>query len=71
MSRRELAEAVNTWLWETTRQRYELDAHTLARYERGAVCWPGAAHRSDLRHVLGTARDAELGFWLGCVGARF
>ncbi len=63
MSRRELAEAVNAWLWETTRQRYELDAHTLARYERGAVCWPGAAHRSGLRHVLGTARDAELGFW--------
>jgi len=63
MSRRELAEAVNAWLWETTRQRYELDAHTLARYERGAVRWPGAAYRSGLRHVLGTARDAELGFW--------
>ncbi len=35
MSRGELAEAVNAWLWETTLQRYELDAHTLARYEGG------------------------------------
>ena len=63
MSRRELAEAVNTWLWETTLQRYELGAHTLARYERGAVRWSGAAYRSGLRHVLGAARDAELDFW--------
>ena len=31
MSRGELAEAVNAWLWETTRQRYELDAHSSAR----------------------------------------
>ena len=36
-ARRELAEAVNAWLWETTFQRYELYAHTLARYERGAL----------------------------------
>ncbi|MDQ3885597.1 MAG: tetratricopeptide repeat protein [Actinomycetota bacterium] len=63
MSRRELAEALNAWLWETTRQRYDLDAHTIARYERGAVRWPGAAYRSGLRHVLGAATDAELGFW--------
>jgi len=31
MSRSELAEAVNARLWETIRQRYELDAHTFAR----------------------------------------
>ncbi|GAA1294312.1 hypothetical protein [Saccharothrix xinjiangensis] len=62
MSRRELAEAVNNWLWKTTGKRYSLDAHTIARYERGAVRWPGAHYRAGLRHVLGAATDAELGF---------
>lgn len=62
MSRRELAEAVNAWLWETTGKRFDLDAHAIARYERGAVRWPGAHYRAGLRHVLGAATDAELGF---------
>ncbi|MFC5055391.1 XRE family transcriptional regulator [Saccharothrix xinjiangensis] len=62
MSRRELAEAVNTWLWRATGKRYSLDAHTLARYERGAVRWPGEHYRAGLRHVLGVDTDAELGF---------
>lgn len=60
MSRRELAEAVNAWLREATCQRYELDAHPIARYERGAVRWPSAAYRSGLRHVLGATTDAPL-----------
>ncbi|MFC6094984.1 hypothetical protein [Saccharothrix lopnurensis] len=62
MSRRELAEAVNEWLWKTTGKRYGLDAHTVARYERGAVRWSGAHYRARLRHVLGATTDAELGF---------
>lgn len=62
MSRGELADAVNAWLWETTGKRYSLDAHTIARYERGSVRWPGAHYRSGLRHVLGVATDAALGF---------
>lgn len=62
LSRRELAEAANAWLWQTTNKRYELDAHTIARYERGAVRWPGRHYRAALRHVLGVATDADLGF---------
>ena len=62
LSRRELAEAANVWLWQTTNKRYELDAHTIARYERGAVRWPGRHYRAALRHVLGVATDADLGF---------
>lgn len=62
MSRAELAEAVNAELWRTTGKRYVLDAHTIARYERGAVRWPGAAYRSGLRAVLGVKSDVGLGF---------
>lgn len=62
MSRGELADAVNTHLWQTTHTRYALDAHTIARYERGAVRWPSAAYRSALRTVLGVSFDAQLGF---------
>ena len=62
MGRAELAEAVNRYLWETTRKRYELDAHSIARYERGHVRWPGAHYRSGLRGVLDVTTDADLGF---------
>src|SRR5699024_5000829 len=62
MSRAELAEAVNHYLWKSTGRRYQLDAHTIARYERGAVCWPGAHYRSGLRYVLEVDNDADLGF---------
>lgn len=62
MSRAELAEAVCTWLWETTETKYELDGHYIAKLERGAVRWPGAAYRSGLRFVLNVGDDSELGF---------
>lgn len=62
MSRGELAEAVCAWLWETTRTKYDLDGHYIAKLERGAVRWPGAAYRSGLRNVLNVASDNELGF---------
>lgn len=64
MSRAELAETVCAWLWETTQTKYDLDGHYIAKLERGAVRWPGAAYRSGLRHVLNVAGDNELGFVL-------
>ncbi|WP_238161837.1 hypothetical protein [Kribbella antibiotica] len=62
MSRVELAECVCAWLWETTEVRYELDGHYIAKLERGAVRWPGAAYRSGLRYILDVVSDSELGF---------
>jgi tetratricopeptide (TPR) repeat protein len=63
MSRSELADSICAWLWDTTEIKYELDGHYIAKLERGAVRWPGAAYRSGLRHVLGVAGDNELGFF--------
>ncbi|MBA0124295.1 XRE family transcriptional regulator [Haloechinothrix sp. YIM 98757] len=63
MGRAELAEAVNRYIWQTTGKRHQLDAHTIARYERGAVRWPSAAYRWGLRAVLDADSDADLGFY--------
>ncbi|WP_132881137.1 tetratricopeptide repeat protein [Tamaricihabitans halophyticus] len=63
MSREELAEAVNEYLWKTTGTRYDLDANSIARYERGKVRWPSRHYREGLREVLGVAADSEIGFW--------
>lgn len=62
MSRSELAQAVNRYLWETTGKRYELDGHAIARYERGAVLWPSAHYRAALRAILNVGSDSALGF---------
>ncbi|WP_228810734.1 XRE family transcriptional regulator [Nocardia otitidiscaviarum] len=61
MSRAELAEAVNRYLWRTRGERRDMDAHTIARYERGTIRWPNEGYREALRAVL-EASDAELGF---------
>lgn len=61
-SRGEVAEAVNEWLWETTGRRYALDAHYVAKLERGVARWPNAAYRAGLRYVLNATDDAALGF---------
>lgn len=62
LGRSELAEAVNDYLWRARNERYELDGHSIARYERGQVLWPSEPYRAALRAVLGVATDAELGF---------
>jgi hypothetical protein len=61
-SRAEVAEAVNQWLWETTGRRYALDAHYVAKLERGVARWPNAAYRAGLRNALNAVDDAALGF---------
>ncbi|MEU5850000.1 hypothetical protein [Saccharopolyspora shandongensis] len=62
MSRSELADEVNRYLFNSTGKRYDLDRHQIARYERGEVRWPGAAYRAGFRAVLGAKSDSELGF---------
>jgi hypothetical protein len=62
MSRQELAEAVNAYLFTHTKRVYTLDAHYIGRLERGARRWPNADYRQGFRAILGAQSDAELGF---------
>ncbi len=64
MSRAELAEAVNEYVWHTTQKRYTaLDPQAIGRYERGEIQWPTAVYRTAFRTVLGAQTDSDLGFY--------
>lgn len=64
MSRQELAEAVNAYLWEKYRQRENLSANDIGNLERGVTRWPGKRRREAFRAVLHATTDAELGFYI-------
>jgi hypothetical protein len=62
MSRQEVAEAVNAYVYATTGRVSAMDAHYVSRLERGVRRYPTEDYRAALRAVLGAASDAELGF---------
>jgi hypothetical protein len=61
MSRADLAEAVCAWLWGDRGIQVALDAHYIAKLERGSVRRTGRLYRDALRAVLDVATDQELG----------
>lgn len=65
LSRQELAELVNAWVYEHTEDHrvIELNANYLGQLERGKIRWPQESdRRAGFRAVLGVTTDAELGF---------
>lgn len=64
MSRQELAEAVNAWLYEHTGRRTAIAGRYIGNLERGDTRWPSAHYRTALRAVLGKTTDTELGFYI-------
>lgn len=62
LSRQELADLVNAYLWDRHGKRVEIDAHYVAKLERGVIRWPNSHYREAFRAVLGASDDAELGF---------
>lgn len=65
LSRQELAELVNAWVYEhtTPHQVIGIDANYVGQLERGKIRWPQDSYRrAGFRAVLGAATDAELGF---------
>ncbi len=64
MSRQELAEAVNAYLWDTYKIEEGLDETDIGKLERGEHRWPRALRREGFRAVLHAATDTELGFYI-------
>jgi len=64
LSRQEVAEAVNAYLWNTHGVQDRLSDNDVGKLERGEHRWPGRLRREALRAVLGAASDAELGFYV-------
>ncbi len=63
MSRQELAEAINAYLWTAHEIDGRLDETDIGKLERGEHRWPRAPRREAFRAVLGAAVDSELGFY--------
>ncbi|MGC4773436.1 hypothetical protein ACLQ25_31265 [Micromonospora sp. DT44] len=64
MSRQEVAEAVNAWIWEHQRRRTDLDSRYVGKLERGESRWPVSHVRAGLRGVFGVDSDASIGLYV-------
>jgi hypothetical protein len=62
LSRQELAENVNRWVYEHTGKTVALDANYIGKLERGSIRWPNRQYRDAFRFVLKTSNDRQLGF---------
>ncbi len=62
LSRQELAELVNAWVWEHHGKKVEHSANWIGQLECGKIRWPGKLSREALRAILGAPTDAALGF---------
>ncbi|MGH3770704.1 MAG: XRE family transcriptional regulator [Pseudonocardiaceae bacterium] len=63
LTRQELAELVNTWVWEHHDNKEVLaSAGYIGQIERGTIRWPGKLYREAFRAILGVPTDSKLGF---------
>jgi hypothetical protein len=64
LSRAELADLVNSWVYANTDDHriVAVTANYVGKLERGLFRWPQSDYRAGLRSVLGARTDAELGF---------
>jgi hypothetical protein len=63
LSRQELAELVNIWVWEHHDKKVVLaTANYIGKLETGIIRWPSKLYREALRAILGAPNDDALGF---------
>lgn len=63
LSRQELAELVNAWIYTETGKRVELDANYIGKLERGTIRWPSRLYRQAFRVIFQVEADSQLGFF--------
>jgi hypothetical protein len=64
MSRQELADQVNDFVFSDTGREVCLDANYVGKLERGEHRWPNDLYRRAFRAVLNIPEDADLGFFV-------
>ena len=62
LSRQELAELANAWIWKHYEKMAALSANYIGQLERGKIRWPGKLYREAFRAILSVSTDAALGF---------
>ncbi|MGH3718166.1 MAG: XRE family transcriptional regulator [Pseudonocardiaceae bacterium] len=63
LSRQELAELVNTWIWKHhNKKKVGLTASYIGKLEQGSIRWPGILYREAFRAIFGVSTDSALGF---------
>ena len=62
LSRQELADLANAWIWEHHHEKFDLDASYIGKLEQGVIRWPRALPREAFREIFHVSKDSELGF---------
>ena len=62
LSRQELAEMVNAWVWKHRNKEVLATANYIGKLETGLIRWPRTWCREALRAILSAPTDAALGF---------
>ena len=63
LTRQELAELANTWIWEHhDEKKVELTANYIGKLEQGTIRWPRTLCREAFRAIFGVSTDSALGF---------
>ncbi|MGH3868945.1 MAG: XRE family transcriptional regulator [Pseudonocardiaceae bacterium] len=62
LSRQELADLVNIWVWKHHNKTVFATASYVGKLEIGLIRWPDQARREALRAILSVPRDSDLGF---------
>ena len=62
LSRQEVADQANTWIWEHHNKKYDLNSKYISKLEQGVIRWPDTLRRAAFRAIFKVSKDSELGF---------